>query len=52
MDGPVAEGEEVKNKDLCTYILIDSMDQLLINVTPHALDVLTEISEVRKGGKC
>ena len=30
----------------CSYILIEALDLLLLNVTPSALDVVTEITEV------
>ena len=31
---------------LCSYLVIDSRDQLSVNLTPHALDVLTEVADV------
>ena len=30
----------------CTYLVLDSMDQMLINVTPQSLDVITEVLQV------
>ena len=39
--------QEVTPDDrLCPYIVIDSRDQLLLNVTPHAIDIVTEILQV------
>ena len=45
-DAEDASQQQLSTQPLCSYILIESLDQLLLNVTPHALDVITEISEV------
>ena len=42
VDAPVEEDEEI---DLCTYVFIDSRDQLLLNFSPQAIDVITEVYE-------
>lgn len=34
-----------KSKRLCNYLIVNSQDQLLINVTPCAIDVVTEFYE-------
>ena len=44
MDAPGTQEEE--DVDLCTYIFIDSRDQLLLNFSPQAIDVITEVYEV------
>lgn len=43
IDEPVVEEEDT---ELCTYLFIDSRDQLLLNFSPQAIDVLTEVYEV------
>ena len=42
MDG---SGEK-KVDEMCTYILIDSRDELSISLTPHAIDVIMTVSKV------
>ena len=32
--------------EMCTYILIDSRDELSISLTPHAIDVIMTVSKV------
>ena len=44
VDAPGTQEEE--DVDLCTYIFIDSRDQLLLNFSPQAIDVITEVYEV------
>ena len=42
VDAPVEEEEA----ELCTYMFIDSRDQILLNFSPQAIDVITEVHEV------
>jgi hypothetical protein len=39
--------EEQDTTALCSYLLIDSRDHLSLNLTPHAMDVINEVSQVR-----
>ena len=41
------EPEEEEEVNLCTYVFIDSRDQLLLNFSPPAIDVIMEVSEVK-----
>ena len=45
VDGGVPEEEA----PLCLYMLIDSRDQMNINLTPQAMDVISEAVEVSRG---
>ena len=42
VDGP---GEK-RVAEMCTYILIDSRDDLSISLTPHAIDIIMTVSKV------
>ena len=43
----VTDGNGEKQVDeMCTYILIDSRDELSISLTPHAIDVIMTVSKV------
>ena len=44
-DGAVEEVEE--QEKMCNYVVIDSHDALLINLTPRAMDVIMDVAEVR-----
>lgn len=39
-------GSEDEDAPLCSYLMIDSRDQLLVNLSPPAIDVIMEVSEV------
>lgn len=41
MFGPVED-----DVPLCTYLVVDSRDQLLVNLSPPAIDVIMEVTEV------
>ncbi len=47
-----AEPEEEEEVNLCTYVFIDSRDQLLLNFSPPAIDVIMEVSEVNQVLSC
>lgn len=42
------DGSEVEDNSapLCRYVVIDSRDELNINLNPQAIDVITEVVEV------
>lgn len=42
-NGPL---EVEEPQELCSYLLIDSRDQLSINLTPYAMDLISEVSQV------
>ena len=42
----VGEDEAKDTGPLCTYMVLNSMDQMSLNVTPESLDVLTEVIQV------
>ena len=41
-------GGDEEEGQLCTYLVVHSLDQLNINLTPPAIDVLTEIMDVSR----
>ncbi len=43
VDGPAEDTEDIP---MCTYLLMSSYDKLDLNVTPQAMDVITEVIEV------
>ena len=51
MDAP-GPPEPQEHQSLCSYVLVDSRDQLSINLTPHAMDVITEVSQVKPNFMC
>ena len=46
VDGPGGEGEEDPDEPLCKYVILDSCDPLKINLTPTAMDLLIELTQV------
>lgn len=40
---------EEDEEDKCMYVIIDAMDPLQLNVTPQAITVLKDVTEVRFG---
>ncbi len=42
--------QEEEEAELCNYVFLDSRDQLLLNFSPQAIDVITEVYEVRTTG--
>jgi hypothetical protein len=43
---PVEEGEKEEARPQSYYIILASQDQLLLNVTPPAIDVITDVTTV------
>ena len=43
--GPVNDGAGA-SESKCLYVMIDSMDKLQLNVTPHAVAVLKDVVQV------
>ena len=41
-----AEVEEIVDEPQCQYVIIDSCDPLKINLTPTAMDLITELTQV------
>ena len=49
MDGRLHDTPDGADEDqgpLCTYVIVASQDKLLMNVTPQAISVLTDVTKV------
>lgn len=46
INGGAGDGEEQEGEEKCLYIMVDSVDRLQLNVTPQAITVLKDITEV------
>ena len=55
VDGAVTEGDDDDDTlGSCIYLIVDSQDQLLLNITPQAISVIKDVMQVlrtRKEGK-
>ncbi|CAH1799951.1 unnamed protein product [Owenia fusiformis] len=44
------EVSPVEPVDMCTYLVVDSRDMLLLNLTPQAMDILLDVSQTFSSG--